>query len=231
MPRRKPAIPSRTKKLIFQEARSQCVFCDERDVSALEIHHIVSVEDGGTDGPENLILVCSSCHSKITQCVISQADVVVRKRELIYGGFQQKKNTQSMNKLSIEGDVSHSIVANVIQFPGKYSPRMNHPPGSIGASLQKKNYLHYLIKHYFEYRKADVSFGANQHATKFNFAEIHKSLESKFKAKTYFIPEQRFIEVYTYVQSRIDRTILGKHNKSKGIPNYRSFEEYLLEQS
>ncbi len=108
---------------------------------------------------------------------------------------------------------------------------MNYPSGSIGASIQKKNYLDYLIKHYFDYRKADISFGAIQHARKFNFAEIHKSIESGFKAKTFFIPERRFGEVCIYVQSRIDRTYSGKRNNSRGIPNYRSFAEYLIEQS
>jgi 5-methylcytosine-specific restriction endonuclease McrA len=55
---RKP-IPSRTKKLIFQEAQSQCPFCGESDIDVLEIHHI----DNDTDNhsPENLILSCSNC--------------------------------------------------------------------------------------------------------------------------------------------------------------------------
>jgi hypothetical protein len=230
MPQRKRALPSRTKKLVFQEAGSQCAFCDEKDVSTLEIHHVVSVENGGTDGPENLILVCSACHSKITQYVISPADVVLRKRELIYGEFRQKKSQQPVNTVSIGGDVSNSVVANVIRMPSRRLPRMNYPAGSIGANINQKNYLDYLIKRYFEYRKADVSFGATKHAIKFKHSEIHTTIESKFKAKTFFIPEHRFVEVCAYVQFRIERTILGGRNKSRGIPNYCSFDEYLVEQ-
>jgi hypothetical protein len=230
MPQRKRALPSRTKKLIFQEAGSQCAFCDERDVSTLEIHHIVSVENGGTEDPENLILVCSSCHSKITQYVISPADVVLRKRELIYGEFRQKKGHQQGYTVSVGGNVSKSVVANVIRISRNSLPRMNYPAGSIGANIQKKNYLDYLIKRYFDYRKADASFGVTNHAKKFKHSEIHKTIESKFKAKTFFIPEQRFVEVCAYVQFRIERTILGRRNKSRGNRNYCSFNEYLTEQ-
>ena len=136
-----------------------------------------------------------------------------------------------MNAVSIGGDVANSIVANVIHIPGKSLPRLNYPPGSVGASIQKKNYLDYLIKRYYDYRKADSSFGATKHAAKFNHAEMHKSIESKFKAKTFFVPEQRFLEVCLYIQYRIDRTILGKRNKSRGIRNYASFDKYLDDQA
>ncbi|MCA1600557.1 MAG: HNH endonuclease [Acidobacteria bacterium] len=227
---KRDAIPSRTKKLIFQEARSQCSFCDESEVSALELHHIISVENGGSNGPENLILVCSSCHSKITQSVMSQVDVVERKRALIYGEPRSKNTSQPSNVISIDGHVSRSIVANTVRFAGKGSPRIQHPVGSVGANIHMKNYLDYLIKRYFEYRKGDASFGAHGHAQKFHQAEIHTSINSKFKAKTFFVPGHRFEEECSFIKQRIERTILGKRNKARGIPNYGSFQEFLSEQ-
>jgi len=223
-------LPSRTTKLIFQESSSKCSFCDEAEVSALEIHHIVTVEAGGSDGPENLVLVCSTCHSKITQGVIPQADVVERKRALIYGEPRKRRSPQASNVISIDGHVSQSIVANTVRLTGTTSPRMNYPPGSVGANIHMKNYVDYLIKHYYDYRKADSSFGAFGHARKFHHAEIHNSIQSKFNAKTSFIPETRFEEVCVYLKQRIDRTILGKRNRARGIFNYRSFREFLNEQ-
>jgi HNH endonuclease len=227
---RRYAIPSRTKKLIFQEASSQCSFCDESEVSALEIHHIIAVEVGGSDGPENLILVCSTCHSKITQSVISSRDVIEKKRALIYGEPQRKRTSQPNNVISIDGHVSRSIVANTVRFGGKSSPKIQHPVGSVGANIHMKNYLDYLIKRYFDYRKGDVSFGAYSHSRKFHPAEIHTSINSKFKAKTFFVPEHRFEEECSFIKQRIDGTILGKRNKASQIPNYRSFNEFLAEQ-
>lgn len=231
MKTKRTAIPSRTTKLIFQEAESRCVFCEESEVAALEIHHIVSVEIGGTNGPENLILVCSTCHSKITQGVISQNDVIERKRALIYGEPKRRRISHPSNVISIDGHVSRSIVANTVRFPAKTTLKMQHPLGCVGANIHMKNYLQYLIKRYSDFRKGDVSFGAFGHAQKFHYAEIYRSIESKFKAKTFFVPEERFQEECDYVRQRIDRTILGKRNMAKGIPNYRSFREFLAGQS
>lgn len=81
-PRRRPSLPSRIEKRVYQEATSQCSFCPQREVAALEIHHI----DGNPANNvfENLILACSSCHSKITARVISLSDVVSRKKKFLH---------------------------------------------------------------------------------------------------------------------------------------------------
>lgn len=228
---RRSGFSARTKKLIFQEAGSQCSFCDEDDVSALEIHHIVAVESEGSDGPENLILVCSSCHSKITHGVISSADVVLKKRELIYGEPRHVRKSGVANSVQVCGDVSRSVVGNVIHISGKRPPRMNYPVGSVGANVIMKNYIDYLVKKYYDYRKADPSFGAYEHGARFHHAEIHTTIQRKFKAKTFFVPEFRFQEECAFIKARIDRTILAKRNKSQGIENYRSFEEFFEQQT
>jgi predicted HNH restriction endonuclease len=38
-----------------------------------EIHHIVAVKDGGTDNPENLILLCPNCHKKADIGILSRS--------------------------------------------------------------------------------------------------------------------------------------------------------------
>ena len=226
----KSGYSARTRKLIFQEASSQCAFCDEADVSALEIHHIIALENAGGDGPENLILTCSSRHSKITHGVISPADVVLKKRELIYGEPRHARKGRVTNFIQVAGGVSHSVLGNVVHISGKRLPRMNYPVGSVGANIHMKNYIDYLIKKYYDYRKADESFGAYEHGTKFHHAEIHTSIQRKFRAKTFFVPESLFQAECEYIRGRIDQTILGKRNKNKGIQNYRSFEEFLERQ-
>ena len=138
-----------------------------------------------------------------------------------------KAKPQVNNVINIGGSVTRSIVANKVQISGKRAPRMNYPAGSVGASLQMKNYLDYLIKRYYECRNADTSFAAFGHSQRFHHAEIHTSIQSKFKAKTFFVPESQFEQECAYIKSRIDRTILGKRNKSQGIRNYGSFEDYM----
>ena|SRR6185437_436620 len=104
---------------------------------------------------------------------------------------------------------------------------MPYPAGSIGADLARRNYVKYLVERYHRYREADASFGRKG---QFHYALLFKNIEAKFKAPTYFIPEARFEELVDYLHSRIDKTILGRRNHSRGIRNFESFDEYKLQQ-
>ncbi|OPY74596.1 MAG: hypothetical protein A4E65_03772 [Syntrophorhabdus sp. PtaU1.Bin153] len=98
---------------------------------------------------------------------------------------------------------------------------------SIGADTIKKGYIDYLIKRYYDYRQADASYGSFR---PFNHAEIHTTIQRRFKAKTFFIHVSRFEELCDYIKSRVDQTIQGKRNRSRGVLNYDSFEKYEAEQ-
>jgi len=103
----------------------------------------------------------------------------------------------------------------------------SYPEGCIGASLPKRNYVKYLIERYNHYREADARFGRMD---RFHYSVLFKSIESKFKAPTYFIAEGRFGELVDFLHHRIDQTMLGRLNGKRGISNYQSFDEYLMEQ-
>lgn len=107
---------------------------------------------------------------------------------------------------------------------------MNYPQDSIGADTVKKSYIDYLYGRYIDYRKADSSFGAYAHAQRFHPGELHRTIASKFEAKTFFIHVARFDELVDYMHYRIDNTILGKRNKSQGVPNYKEFDQFEQEQ-
>ena len=53
-----------------------CPFCDNDDVGHFEIHHID--EDPSNNENTNLILICPTCHSKITKGDISKKEVAQR---------------------------------------------------------------------------------------------------------------------------------------------------------
>jgi hypothetical protein len=161
---------------------------------------------------------------------ITSGPEVLRTLRLVTNEPVKKKGKPS-NVVSIGGNVTGSIVANSVRISPKGKVRMNYPDGSVGASVHMKNYLDYLIKRYYDYRKADTSFGAFGHSRKFHHAEIHTSIQSKFKAKTFFVPEELFEKECRYIKDRIDRTIVGKRNTSRGDRNYSSFEEYKLQAS
>lgn len=161
--------------------------------------------------------------------VIDFAEALKRKRAKTSKTARAVTNKGARNSITIAGDVRGGIVANNIKFSGTKSPRMNYPPGSVGADLHKYNYLAYLVSQYFKFRKADSSYDT-RHARRFHPSEIHTSIQSKFKVKTYFVPEELWEKECLYVKQRIDRTILGKNNTSRGIRNYESFEEFLSKQ-
>jgi len=102
----------------------------------------------------------------------------------------------------------------------------SYPDGCVGANLAKRNYVKYLVERYHQYREADARFGRTD---RFHYAVLFKNIEAKFKAPTYFIPETRFGELVDYLHDRVDNTILGRVNHKRGIPNYESFDEYVME--
>jgi hypothetical protein len=101
-----------------------------------------------------------------------------------------------------------------------------YPPGCIGADLAKRNYVKYLVERYHEYREADVRFGRTD---RFHYSVIFKNIEAAFKAPTYFISVEKFEKLVDYLHGRIDNTILGRVNSKRGIPNYESFDEYVMQ--
>ena len=102
----------------------------------------------------------------------------------------------------------------------------SYPQGCVGANLAKRNYVKYLVERYNHYREADARFGRND---RFHYSVLFKNVETKFKAPTYFIPETRFGELVDYLHDRINNTILGRVNGKRGIPNYESFDEYVMQ--
>ncbi|HUT17417.1 MAG TPA: hypothetical protein VMW84_03875 [Acidobacteriota bacterium] len=80
-----------------------------------------------------------------------------------------------------------------------------------------------LIGRYFDYRKADRSYGRH---SRFSHAVIHKNIEREFGAKTFFLPEHAFRNLVGYLTRHINNTIQGRINLRWGILNYHGFEEH-----
>jgi hypothetical protein len=230
MDKRKP-IPSMVRKAIFQEANSRCALCKNSDIAALDIHHIDAIKDAGTNSPENLIVLCANCHRKVTHGSVSRDELAAAKNGLQSARATDTRNDHQVgNVVHIQGNVEGSIVANTVRLATKRLPRPKYPNGCVGADLPKRNYISYLVNRYYEFRRADTSFGANARLQSFSYAVLHKNIEREFKAKTFYVPVHRFAELVSYLQGCVDRTIQGKTNRARGTPNYENYEDYVNSQ-
>jgi len=73
-------IPAKTKSLLQKEIKSICPFCPSEDVDHFEIHHID--ENPSNNQFENLLMLCPTCHSKITKGDIAYEEVILKKKIL-----------------------------------------------------------------------------------------------------------------------------------------------------
>lgn len=225
MAKQRKEIPRMTQKKIYQEADSCCAFCQEREVSTLTIHHIDSNPENNME--RNLILVCGNCHGRITHGVLSQADVMLKKNELFWHGKSSGGRSLAPLSVVVDNSVIMGSVANSItnifakNQPMKAPP---HPQGAIGADPAMKAYVDYLVKRYYDFRKADSSYGRTG---RFSHAVIHSNIQNALGGKTFYLPEGKFVELVQFLQHRIDQTIQGKVNHKKGVPNYHSFQEHI----
>lgn len=92
------------------------------------------------------------------------------------------------------------------------------PQGSIGGEQALTSYVSYLIGRYQDYQKADTSKD-----DRLKYMLIHNALKREFKGEWKLLAVARFSDVVAFLHGRIDRTRVGKLNKSKGVPNYHSF--------
>jgi len=153
------AIPKKVEKRIFQEAKSMCPFCGEDDVNALEIHHIQAYSKGGNHKEDNLILVCSSCHSKISNGSISQARVFATKEDLESGITSQNTEQRIIgNLIALNQSTNTGVIANTVNLniKGNKSNKNLVLPGTIGTNRDYRNYVKYLIDRYQAFKKEEA---------------------------------------------------------------------------
>jgi hypothetical protein len=79
--KKRKSIPLKTKALLQKEINSSCPFCSNDDVGHFQVHHID--ENPENNEMENLLMVCPTCHSKITKLDISFEEVRLLKQSLI----------------------------------------------------------------------------------------------------------------------------------------------------
>ena len=216
---KRKTIAEMVKKRLFQEAGSKCPNCQEEDVATLQIHHIRSLAQGGADDEENLIVLCSNCHSKVTAGEILENDILRLKIS--------SDNRGSGNVINFPGGINRGIIASELKTnkleinSGNRKIKMTPPDGSIASSLHHRNYIKHLIDRYHQFKEADIG------KEKMKYGVLYSTIKRKFGAKWDMIALDKFDLLSTYIKQRIDRTILGRKMKSSNKMRYSTFEEYI----
>lgn len=220
----------RQKVRLLQESKNKCAFCDFSDAGRIQFHHID--ENSANTILENLISVCPNCHSLIGEKAITENEVLIKKEKLINEYLLNTKENKS--NIEISNSTLHTPILgnnNVVNLTIKNLAQkkivQKYPEGSIGQNVIMYGYSRYLADRYSEFK----NFELKQKGQEFNYASFYGKVKKDFKSGGFFhIPQTRFLELTSYLQKNIDRTILAKVNKSKGIlKNYISFKEYELE--
>ncbi len=216
------AVPLKFRALLQQEINSKCPFCDSTEVDHFHVHHIN--EDPSDNDFGNLLMTCTTCHSKITKGDILQPEVFRKKMSL--------RNRSPSNIAPIsnrQNRISGSVINSVIGDNNKITYKVGnvsekYPPGCLGHDTLKANYISYLVGRYNDFKKDELG-------SRMNYAVFASILKKHFKLgptrSIYNLPIERFTDVSDFIQVRIEGTRLARVKRAKGQVNfYSSFEDY-----
>src|SRR5262245_6151723 len=94
--KKRRSVPLKVRALLQQEIASVCTFCDSTDVDHFEVHHIDDDPNNNVVG--NLIMICPTCHSKITKGDILSHEV--RRKKLVLRNTSSKTTGTSPGRVN-----------------------------------------------------------------------------------------------------------------------------------
>lgn len=218
-------LPAALKSALLDEVRSTCPSCGTAGVSKLEAHHIDG--DRSRTVPENLIMLCGTCHGQADQQLINRELVADWKKWLTRGyhpWLDVPGRTVSTPKISVErnqGQVAETINN---RYVGAKPPKSAPVPGTIEADPPRRDYVRYLVSRYIEWRKKGAATMGDKR--KFSPSAAWNVVASKLGFAPYKAPVESFPHVVDVVTRMIDATPFGCRNRSNGIRNYHSFAEH-----
>lgn len=216
-------IPKETKvrSTLQKEINSLCPFCQNDDVGHFQIHHIDG--DPSNNDVENLILLCPTCHSKITKGDITKDEVIQKKKISSTPKPVNQKNPAS-NIYNINAEVTKSILGNVDTVnlnPTNISKNVIQPT-EIHISQEQASKIYRLV-----HELVDIEEKAGKIRTKDGrrkaFGKYWGMLGKKFKVTSYhLIPKTKYAEVerWLYQQKAINRPKLRRTNRDKWREEY-----------
>lgn len=219
MPHKRPSIPKRIEKLLYQEVGSQCPLCGESDVASLTVHHIEPWAECRRHDPFKMIVLCANCHARAEAGDIERAALFRMKLQLRIGQHRARGDRSAQlvvgNNNAVAGRDLHIHVPR--RSRRSVLPR---PVGTVCDDPRKVGYLQYLAKRYNDFKKHDPGQDGMRHG----FIHAAYAREMKFAIRT--TPLEHFETGAAWLQRRILGTKYGRILSARGNKVFSTFEEF-----
>lgn len=203
-------IPEKIKRKLCQESGTACAMCGEKEVTTLEFHHITPIAEGGETKEENLILLCSNCHSKTTYGEIEKSEILKAKESLRKNNQSRTSRNIASNVINFSEAVNRGVIANKVNLLSQNRKiKISPPEGTIASSRAHRNYVKHLIDRYHEYKAIEVGKGSVKYPI------LYSMIKKKFGAKWDMISLDRFDDLSCYLQDRIGKTKFARIKKAR----------------
>ena len=189
---------------------------------------------------DNLLILCPNCHVIIDgREDLYPAEAlkeIKRIHEKYYGRMERDEDLFKAQRIlntstSLHVEHSNNVAINspgttqttVLQFrtTKKTPPPINPPADSIASNRLLHSYIKHLIDRYNDFASKDKN-----RKSKFHYSVIYRNIQQKFGTKWDLLNVNDVPALATYLHAKIDRTLLGRLNGSKGRKNYSSLDEW-----
>ena len=167
MKAKRQTIPKSVEHQVREQCGQACAnpACLQWSTATHELHHIDS--DRSRSVVENLILLCSNCHAKEQQGIITEAQIMTWKRMAEFG-YLPRPTGHMPHASSLMRD-NHGIVAGQLHVKSltvhqkkERSQKAPLMPGTVGADADMRDYSNYLSKRYIDWRKRGIAQGIDK---------------------------------------------------------------------
>lgn len=215
-------VPVRFRYQLLQEVDLVCPFCASKEVDTFEVHHLDGMPDN--NDLNNLLMVCPTCHAKITSGTISINETYIKKYELSKKGRNLSVPASTPPAISLSNISGTTIIGNnntIITKDRKLAPAIPSE-GAIGNSAKERSYTKHLYDRLIDFKARALNCSSQQAGIR-----VAQKYNKLFGATWTHTPIERFDDVAAYLQKEIESTPIGKYNKKRGIQNFSSYDEFL----
>lgn len=233
MAKRRKIDPQGETAVLIQSGR-RCSVCfgifNDVKVKEGQIAHLD--DDPSNNDADNLAWLCilhhAQWHTRGNMTKGLKALEVKTHRARLYraieeGLLAEDADSQRATFSTTTGD--HSTVINAARDVnirgGRKAMTVLPPSDAIGSDSKMRSYIEYLVGQYIDWRNNAIKSGIDRRP--FFPGMMHNLIKRKFGARTNLVPQRRFPELVSFVQTAIDKTIWGKNSRDR---NYHSFDEH-----